>query len=274
MTSHKQVQPHKQQEVVPEYLKNYKGGEGLTQMGGADLVIPRIKLLQGLSPEPQAFESAKAGQYWHNVLNESLGTSFRFIVCFDRKRHILSVPLGGTPEGVLARSDDAVHWNPPNSSWEVRLPGTKKSITWRTKPTVKESGLDQYGSSDPEDPRSPPAAVTFYDYLCLLPDHPDWGPVLLSLTRSQLKKGRDLNAKIELQQHKRPMQGMVFKAGVINDKSPQGPFFNYAFFADGAATQEEYDIAKGFQARYGRYKAADEEGAAADAREPVESKEY
>ncbi len=245
-----------------DYMKNYKGGGGLTGMGAEDLVIPRIKLLQGLSPELTTFEAAKSGEFWHNVLNVSLGKEFRLIICSDKKRYLLSAPLGGSPEGILASSDDAVHWNPPNGEWDVTLPKRKGTVKWKTTPLVRNSGLTQFGSSDPDDPSSHPAAVLFYDYVCYLPDYHDLSPVLLSLSRSQLKPGKSLNSKVELRSAQRPMQGMIFKATCVSDKGPAGPFNNYAFYANGDATQKEYETAVAIKKRFGTYKVADEEGAA------------
>ncbi len=247
---------------VPDYMREYKGGAGLTGMGAEDLIIPRIKLLQATSPELLAFETAKAGDFWHNVLNVSLGREFRFIIASDKKRYLLSVPLGGSPEGVLARSDDAIHWNPPDGSWDVKLKGKKNTIKWRTTPLVRESGLTQFGSADPEDPSSGPAAILFYDYVSYLPDAPELSPVLLSLSRSQIKKGKDLNSKVELRSGRQPMQSMIFKATSVNDKSAQGPYSNYAVYSDGSATQEQYETVMAIQKRFGTYRAADEEGAA------------
>ncbi len=250
-------------EGVPAYLKDYAGGKALQSMGSDDVILPRVKLLQGLSPELQVYESAKAGIFWHNILNEPLGAGFRFVVCSDRKRYLLSVPLGGSPEGILARSDDGVTWTPPSGEWSVKLgPKYPKPVLWKiTSPNVRESGLANFGSSDPNDPSSAPAAVLFYDYVCYLPDHPALSPVLLSLSRSQIKKGKDLNSKIEIRAARQPLQSMVFTANSFVDKSNLGPFHNYQFLSDGTCTEDEYNTAMRIKERFATYRAADEEGA-------------
>jgi hypothetical protein len=245
---------------VPDYLKGHTGGSGLVGLGADDFIIPRIKLLQDVSEEPKQFEAAKAGMFWLNVLDEPLGDELDFIVCSNRKRYLLLPPMGDN-RGILARSDDAIHWNPPNGEWQVKLKGVKNPVTWRTAPTVRESGLAEFGSSNPEDPDSNPAATIFYEFLVYLPKRPDLSPALMSLARSQAKKARDLQGKIEFRQGV-PMQAQLFRAKIIQDNTSEGAFYNYQFASNGFAAEDIYLGCKRITERYGSYRGADEEGAA------------
>jgi len=155
--------------ALPAYLQNTTKGSHLQGKDSGDFIVPRIKLLQGISPEVEAFEEAKSGEFWLNVLDISLGASLRFIPVNNRKRYLLLPPIGDD-RGVLARADDGKTWN-TKGEWDVKLKNIKKPVTWVIDdPDVRKSGLAEFGSSNPEDPDSNPAATLFYEYLVWLPD--------------------------------------------------------------------------------------------------------
>lgn len=251
---------------VPAYLQENKEGTRLQGLDAAtDFIIPRIKLLQGISPEVTTYEAAKARNFWHNVLNFSLGDNFSFIICNNRKRYLLVPPMGDD-RGILARAEDGVHWKPAEGEWEVKLKGIPKPVKWViNKPTVRESGLAEFGTSNPGDPDSKPAATLFHEYLVYLPDNPGISPVLMSLARSQVRKAKDLNTKVELANQ--PIQAMRFKAGIIDDKGVEGPFFNYIFTMDGWASEEDFVRCVGLSKKYSSYRVAGEEDLAHEGEE-------
>lgn len=245
---------------VPDYLRPHLGaGSGLQGLDVTDFVVPRVKLLQAISPEVEAFDEAKPGMFWLTVLDKPLseqGESLDFIPISNRKKYLLLAPLGDS-RNVLARAEDGIHWTPPDGEWEVKLKNVKKPVTWKTAPTVRQSGLAEFGSMNPDDPDSNPAAVLFYEYLVLLPGHPDLGPVLLSLARSQAKRARDLNGKIDMRQA--PMQAQLFRMSVTDEKGEEGDYKNVAFTNNGWATEEQFNHCKTLAERYKSYRAADEE---------------
>lgn len=252
--------------ALPAYLQQHQNeGSGLRGLDMSDFVVPRIKLMQGTSDEPKTFDDAKIGEFWLNVMDQPLGKEFDFIVISNRKRYLLTVPMGGTPTGILARADDGIHWSPPSGEWEVKLKGMRNSIKWKIEGdgTVRGSGLAEFGTANPEDPDSNPAATLFYDYLVMLPAHPELGPVLLSLARSAAKRARDLNGKIEFA--KLPMQGLLFKATVSEETGAEGDYYNYAFVRNGFSTEEQFNACKDLADRYKEYRGADEEGEVAEA---------
>jgi hypothetical protein len=63
---------------------------------------------------------------------------------------------------------------------------------------VLASGLCEFGSSDPENENSPPAATVYYEYLLYIPGHEDASPVLLRLKSTALDNGRALNSYFAL----------------------------------------------------------------------------
>jgi len=246
--------------ALPAYLKAFDGPFKNTTMEVEDLVIPRVKLLQAISPELKSYNAAKEGVFWHNVLNESLGDELRFIVCMARKSYVLFAPRGDD-RMILARAPDGKHWDQPNVDFEVKVKGYAKPITWSTRGSVAESRLAEFGSSLPGDPQSPPAATLVYEYLVYLPDHPDCSPAMVSLSRSGIKRGKDLNSKIELRSAQVPQFAQLYKAVVTEEQASEGTYNGWSFKSDGVAEEKDFNqavsIAKRFVAT--AYRAADDD---------------
>lgn len=231
----------KTEAALPAYMQNYEGPRTNTAMETSDVLVPRVKLLQALSPEVEKFDNAKAGQFWHTLASELIGSELRFVVIMSRKRYILFAPRDDA-RGILARADDAKHWNPANAEFEVKLKGVGKPVIWKTADTVSESGLAEYGTFNPHDPDdNRPAATLIYEYLIFMPDYPDMSPALFSLSRSSIKPGKDLNGKILMRSNKVPQFGQVYKATIMKDKSPEGEFFNWQFLSHGHADQDVFE---------------------------------
>lgn len=228
----------KDESQLPAYLQGYNV-ENDDNFDSSDVVLPRIKLLQGISGEVETFDEAKAGHFWHTGLDISLGDKFRFVVADRRKKFLLSAPIEDG-QGVLARAEDAKTWD-RLGSWNVKIKGVKQPVTWEiTDLDVAKSGLANWGTYNPNDEDSPPAATLFYDYLVFLPDYPDLGPAVLSLARSQIKTAKKgLNDKIAL--HKtngRPMQAVMFEAASKTDVADGQEFKNFVFRGAGFVQDE------------------------------------
>lgn len=230
----------------------------------SDIVVPRIKLLQGLSKEVEAHNDAKPGVFWHTGLDLNLGTELDFVVCSRKKKYLLVAPMEDG-QGILARAEDFLNWD-KFGEWDVKLKGIKTPVKWSISSlNVEESGLAKWGSSNPADPDSPPAATLFYEYLVLLPNRLDLGPAVLSLARSQIKKAkRGLNDKIKLHEKAgRPMQAIVFQAKPVDDQNPDGQAFkNFQFLGNGFASKELYEAAMDLRNSLTNYAVGGEEEAA------------
>jgi hypothetical protein len=213
-------------------------GQGTERLGQGDIETPRLKLLQSVSPECEEFDEAKSGEFWHSVAEVSLGAEVRIVPLFIDMRAILWRPRheGG---GILARADDGVHWTPPNATFEVRpFKDNKKTVKWSTKPTVAASGLLEWGSADPEDPNSQPAATRMYNMAVALPDFPELGLGVVTLQRSGIRVARKFLGKLKLMSV--PSFGCYFTMGRVKDQNPSGDtFFNYSFTAAGHVQDEE-----------------------------------
>lgn len=211
---------------VPEWMRQ-DAGKGTENISSADIEIPRIKLLQAISPEIEAFDEAKVGHFWHSISEESLGDTVKVVILLVDQRFILWKPRheGG---GILARADDGVHWNPPNQKFEVQpVKGVKTKVTWETKRTVQESGLAEFGSSMPDDPNSQPAATKMYNLLVAFPERPDLGFAIVTLQRAAIKVAKKLLGKLKITQA--PSYGIVFDMSSVEQEGNEGPYRNYTF---------------------------------------------
>lgn len=249
---------------VPAYLKDKMGSGSGLKADADDFIIPRIKLLHGTSKEPESFNTAKAGNYWITTVDISLGEAFDFVVVSNRKRVMLLRPIDDkTGESILARAENGRTWD-KTGEWQVKLKNIKAPVTWTiADPDVRKSGLLEFGTSNPDDEDSSPAATVFHDYLVYLPKHPELGPLLMSCARTAAKKAKALNSKIEMGGG--PMQSMVFTASVVKDNNDGGQeFFNMEFRRNGFATEDEFNKCMAYVERYKSYRSADEEDEARD----------
>jgi hypothetical protein len=232
----------------------------------SDVVVPRIKLLQGLSKECEEFDTAKAGVFWHTGFDVAVGTELNFVICSRKKKYMLVAPLEDG-QGILARAENFFEWD-VTGSWDVKLKGQKTPVTWTISDlNVQQSGLDKWGTYDPDNLNSPPAATLFYEYLVLLPDHLDWGPAVISMTRSQIRKAKKgINDKIELHRAAgRPMQALVFLAKPTNDTNSDGQDFkNWAVQSNGFASEELFAMANELRTALSSYVIQNEEEVVGD----------
>ena len=232
------VAPTPDNSQLPAYLQN-SGVKNHDNFDTSDVVIPRVKLLQGLSPELEQFNEAKTGHFWHTGLDLNLGTELKFVVVDRRKKFLLQASIQDG-QGILARADDAKTWD-KKGKWQVKIKGQKNPVTWEiTDLDVEASGMTKWGTSIPDDENSPPAATLFYDYLVFLPDHMDLGPAVISLARSQIKKAKKgLNDKIAMHGNNgRPMQALTFVATSVDETSDGQTYKNWQFRSGGFVQDE------------------------------------
>lgn len=212
--------------AIPDFMKQY-AGQGTEKVQATEIEIPRLKLLQAISPEIEQFDEAKVGGFWHSISEENLGSEVNITIILVDQRFILWKPRwdGG---GILARADDGVHWNPPNQSFEVTpIKGSRQKATWTTKKTVAESRLAEWGSAVPDDPNSQPAATKMFNLLVGFDDRPDLGFGIVTLQRAGVKVARKLMGKLKITNA--PSYGIKMKMFSTEEEGQEGPYRNYAF---------------------------------------------
>jgi len=232
--------------ALPDYMKEFAGAGG-ENVDATKLEIPRITLLQALSKEV-AENGLKAGQFYHTITEEELGEELEFVPILFRSQFILWNPRenGG---GILARADDGKHWNPANAEFAVKIDKKGTTVNWKTAPTVKESGLDQWGTFDPSDPKSQPAATEMYSFLIAFPKRPDLGVAMLALQRSQVRVARKFLSALTFSQM--PFFGQVFKMSSVQDTNKNNQTFNnFKFARAGQVDAEQFPVFAGYYKKF------------------------
>lgn len=229
--------------ALPAHLQGVAKTAKIGNVDSTDLIIPRVKLLQAISPELDAFNDAKKGGFWHTIANEMIGDgSIRAIPIFVRKSFVLWSPRGDD-RGILARSNDGKTWDKPaGTEFTVKPKGSPHPVTYKLGEFVNERvndlpALSEFGSSIPGDPNSPPAAALTYQIIWYFCDYPHLSPAIIINTRSSVKPAKDLLSKIEM----RPVDHYygAYSIGVTKETGDEGDFYNYSYKMDGYATEEE-----------------------------------
>lgn len=240
--------------ALPAHLQGGKK-QSFGNIDQTDLIVPRVKLLQGISPEVEQFDNAKSGEFWHTIAGESMGKTIKGVPILVRKTYALWAPRGDD-RGILARASDGVNWDQQfrGLKFTVKPKNYPHEVTYQLGDSVHDKidgnfALSEFGSSIPGDPQSAPAAALTYQFLWYFPDAPDLSPALIINTRSSVKPAKQLISKIEL----RPVDSFaqVFDMSVVSETNNDGDkFYNYAFTAAGYADEETFKITSGLYERY------------------------
>lgn len=230
---------------LPAFMRS-DAGMGTDAISREDVETPRLKLMQGLSPELQEYNDLKAGHFFHPSSEMIFDEPFRAVVIYMERQYILWRPRedGG---GILARAADGVHWSPSQGEFKVKLDRKDggHEVTWRLAPTVQQSGLANWGTMNPGDNNSPPAATLMFNYLLAFPDYPDLMPAILTFQRTGIRAGRKFNTKLKTV--RTPIFGSVYEFSSFVDKNSIGQEF-YNINVKGAGLVED-------EGQYNMYKA-------------------
>lgn len=192
-------------EVAPDFMAGIGGAA--TNIDQNDLELPRVKLIQATSPEVD--DGVRPGRFYHNVAELDLGDTLTIVPVYLSKSFMLWRPQDDNGGGLLARAMDAVNWTPAQGEFKVKINKATKEVTWTLAPTVKESGLDQWGTEDPDNPQSPPAATKMINAICYSPDHPELGLFAFTFQRGSLKVGTRFVTKVSMSRI--PSFGQVYE---------------------------------------------------------------
>lgn len=211
-------------DAIPDFMKESQPGQGTEGLSQNAMSPPRLKLLQALSPELEEDDTLRPGQFLNSISGISYGEKVMMIPCFLNEAYFLFTPrVPGATGGLLARAIDGVHWSPPNGVFEVIVDKKGNKATWKTAETVAKSGLAEWGTSDPSDKNSSPAAVHALNCVTLLPEHMEDGPMVLSFVRSALKVGKKFAGNLRMSRV--PSFGRVFELSSLKVEGPSGPYY-------------------------------------------------
>lgn len=214
--------------AMPDFMKE-DVGKGTENIGRDDIETPRLQLIQGTHTDLLSqYDELRAGMFFHSAAEQVFDVKkepLRVVPVYVDKRYLLWNPLdsGG---GILARADDGVHWQPANRTFDVTLDkkdgGAK--VKWKTADTVQRSGLAAWGTQNPNDDQSPPAATLMYNFLLYFIDYPDLMPAVFSFQRSSISVARKFNSRLKTQ--RAPMFGLIYElgSGTAQNNSSQSYF--------------------------------------------------
>ena len=228
---------------VPDFMKD-KAGLGTEALSGNAFSPPRLKMAQALSPELETMAGLKAGHFFNSMSEMVYGEKVEIIPCFLTESYLLFAPrVPGATGGLLARADDGIHWNVPSGQFEVTLNKKGDKAIWKMAPTVAQSGLANWGSFDPSDKNSPPAATHSINVVCLVANDLDSGPMVFSFVRSALKTGKKFASNLKMSRV--PTFGRLIELSSAKVEGPSGPYFEPRTKAIGFVQDHGvYDLAK------------------------------
>jgi hypothetical protein len=241
---------------LADYLRKRSTGAALGNIDSSDLKPPRLKVLAGQSPEvTDGLVGAIPGNFWITILNANLGPSVVGTPILLRKSYQLWAPRspGMEQKGPLATASDGIHWDVPNQTFEVRFPMNPKVYKWFTKNTVFENGLNKFGSSQPENPKSKPAATLTYDVLWLI-DLPNGNKQLCVFTSARTGITPTQNFVSTTKAIGLDHFYQRYRITVLKKTGPTGdPYFTYDYaYLGEVGTAGEADFTAGLYAQYVR----------------------
>lgn len=236
---------------IPDYLKDTAGETGLEGFSKEDIKIPRIKILQGMSPEVRTYQGkAIPGNMWHTILNQQLQSPLRIVPITATKKVFVWTPKKDGGE-MVAFSSDAKTWD-RGANTEHKVDSIRKGQTWKIGKDVASSGLLDFGSSNSEVENSAPAATLIYEYLCLLPDMMNYSPVAISLSKTALPVARNFNTSILML--RKPISSIIASVSVIEQSGDDNVWYVPKIEIQGFAPKELYDAAKSMADQFKEYK--------------------
>lgn len=239
--------------ALPAHLQGKAKEHKIGNVDSTDLIVPRVKLMQKISPELEVYEGLKAGRFFHNVANVDMGPEIDGIPILMTKTYVLWAPRNDD-RGILARASDGVNWDIPGLEFEVKPKGSPNNIKYKLGKTVHDRpegggpAMSEFGSSIPGDPQSAPAAALTYQFLWYFPDFPHLSPSMILNTRSSVKPGKGLLSKLD---HV-PVDHYYakFRIGCVTEKGDEGDYFNYSYTMIGYADEEVGKITADLFKRY------------------------
>ena len=182
------------QKSRPEFLKEREGKEirGLEEVGSDEMVLPRLTLTQGTTPQRQEanvsfIPNLKEGDFFNSLTKQIYGRRVVVMPLLFRKSRIYfkDINEGG---GLICRA-------PHGNDCQLNAGGLCLHSRWQADGT-------------------PPACTEFYNYACLL--YPSNEPIVVSLKVTGIRAGKEWNSKMR-------MRGADPFAGLYEIKSIQVP---------------------------------------------------
>jgi len=205
---------------VPDYIKNDGPARGSEEVGQEDLTIPRLELVQSLSPcrdkdDAAYIEGAEEGMLYNNVSREIYGESVNVVPVIFKKEWLV---------------------------WKDRKQGGGFRGAYPSLNEANDAIVGLVNAGD--DPDGSLEAVDTAQHLCLLlKEDGKVEEIAVSMSKSKMKVSRQWNSIIRLNGGDRFSR--VYELRGVGDKNNKGEKFkNFSVRALGYPSQEVYNFAE------------------------------
>lgn len=196
----------------PDWLE--KGSAGNEGVGAEDMILPRIDVLQDLSPQikkskPEYIEGAAAGMIFNTVTGTLYGNDVTIVPVLFRKEWVIfkNRDAGGGFVGAYPTEDDA---------------------------EVAHARLD-----DPDDHE---VVESHQHFVLVIPEKGPLEQAVMSMTKSKIKTSRSLNTLVQAAGVDRFAK--AYKVEAVEDSGDKGDYWSLRVKPVGFVTREIYNEAK------------------------------
>lgn len=200
---------------VPDFLKNQTTSRGSENVSAEDLVIPRLELVQDLSPcrkrsDPNYIEGIEEGMLYNNVTRQNYGMEALLIPVYFRKEWLI---------------------------WKDRDAGGGFRGAFATEAQANEALATLEDGDDCD-------VVDTAQHFCLL-IQPETGKVeeiVVSMNKSKMKVSRKWNSLIRM--NGGDSFGRIYRVGTVSEKNSKNQdYYNLVISPAGFPSKELYDRA-------------------------------
>jgi len=206
----------------PDFLKAGKRGQENVQR--EDLVVPRLELVQALSParkkgDPNYIEGAEEGMLYNSVTRELYGDSVKVVPCYFIKEWLI---------------------------WKDRKKGGGFRGAFGTEALARAEIMNLKDSDGkPENPEDYEALDTAQMFCLLITPAGKTQGIVISMSRSKMKIARNWNSLINLSDD--DSFAKAYRVAAIADKNKNGDdFFNLKVTPVGYVNEEIYKAGEAF----------------------------
>lgn len=203
-------------EDVPDFLKGQTTSRGSENVGAEDLVIPRLELVQDLSPcrkksDPNHIEGIEEGMLYNNVTRQNYGLEVLVVPVYYRKEWLI---------------------------WKDRDHGGGFRGAFATEIEAKEAMAALEDGDECE-------VVDTAQHFCLLiqPESGKVEEIVISMNKSKMKVSRKWNSLIRM--NGGDSFSRVYRIGTVSEKNSKNQdYYNLVVSPAGFVSQEIYKRAE------------------------------
>jgi len=230
------------QSAVPSYIKQ-DSNRGSEEVKSSDMVLPRLEIVQALSPIKEANEDAREGHLFNSVTQQLLGDHVYFVPIYFRLEFLI---------------------------WKDQDQGGGFFGSFPTLEQAEERKSVEVGNG--EDPDYLEIVDTPVHYGLLVTPEGEMEQIVISMAKTKSKVSRKWNAMIQIAGGDR--FGRVYKISTFTDENKKGQKFkNYVVQPAGFPPEKVYKEAERLYASFRSGEVTADHASAAPAKddEPMQS---